>query len=200
MLDDQALDAAAIPAGFARNFLSRARRPRFEYIAPSMRVPTRDEFSAQPFLEGDREETDDGSQSDADSDSGFGRTLPPMLLFRSGVAISLDYLDQLNIYTSSMRKALPVHEVPCGLYMHLCFSDLVTPFEDAIRLVLPFRLDQGWAKRSDLSPTSEHDDLLQAGHNPYNQRHSVKLQAFLDVVLRNIEQGRWSVGAKACLN
>ncbi|KAI7264092.1 hypothetical protein KC343_g3226 [Hortaea werneckii] len=44
-----ALSALSFPKGFATRFLSWARRPRFTYFAPGLRVPTEQEIVNQPF-------------------------------------------------------------------------------------------------------------------------------------------------------
>ncbi|KAI6899351.1 hypothetical protein KC318_g9499 [Hortaea werneckii] len=51
LLDAACLDAAKIPDGFAREFLTKARRPRFDFIAPGLRVPSPEDFTRQPFTD-----------------------------------------------------------------------------------------------------------------------------------------------------
>ena len=41
LVDENALQSIKLPQQFAYNFLRRARRPRFQYIAPGLQVPHR---------------------------------------------------------------------------------------------------------------------------------------------------------------
>ncbi|KAI6804104.1 hypothetical protein KC361_g316 [Hortaea werneckii] len=66
LLNAACLDAVKVPDGFAREFLAKARRPRFEFIAPGFKVPDAEHFTRQPFT---------GIPTEAD-------TIPPILLFR----------------------------------------------------------------------------------------------------------------------
>lgn len=49
LIDEQALKATQLAPGFIRDFLRRARRPNFEFIAPGLSVPDPSAFVEQPF-------------------------------------------------------------------------------------------------------------------------------------------------------
>jgi hypothetical protein len=49
LVDENTLQSIKLPQQFAYNFLRRARRPRFQYIAPGLQVPTSSTISPQPF-------------------------------------------------------------------------------------------------------------------------------------------------------
>jgi hypothetical protein len=66
------LDSIPMHDAFARESLSRARKPRFKFIAPGFRVPTDDDFVNQLF---------DGFVADPGDDD----ELPQVLLFRGDV-------------------------------------------------------------------------------------------------------------------
>jgi hypothetical protein len=89
-----------------------------------------------------------------------------------------------------------VPEFPCGLYLDQCNTGSPFPFEDGCRLVLPFALDEGHAKQGDYTNAGGHASLLQHGHNPYNVRHPLPLQAWLEKVYHLVEDGKWAVDAQ----
>ena len=173
LLDMATLDAARIPNGFARRFLSQAQRPRFKFIAPGLRVPTAEEFVAQPFI--------DASMNLGDQDH-----IPCILLLRSEGTVSKALLSHVRPNTSMAY-------IPCGLYLPPCDRTYRYPQEDGCSLVLPFALTSGHAKRSDFTPVDTPDSLLQPGVNPYNDIHPVQLQAFLETVYLNLQRGNWDV-------
>ncbi|TKA76071.1 hypothetical protein B0A55_05700 [Friedmanniomyces simplex] len=175
VLDTATLDRARVPDGFARDFLSQARKPRFTFIAPGLRVPTQSDFATQPFLDQDREPANEDE-------------LPAILLFRSEALVSTRQL-----FWFGFRPSNPPLECPGGLYLNPCDRSYRYPQEDGCNLLLPFELTSGWARKSDHSSASQRDDLLQSGVNPYNDLHPVQLQAFLETVYRCVEDGRWEV-------
>jgi len=176
-LDVEALDAARIPDGFARKFLSQARRPRFKFIAPGLCVPTKEDFFTQPFIHqiADLEDEDN---------------LPPMLLFRGDATVDTEPLDWFGF-----QPDLRDFKCPCGVYLNACQRSYRYPQEDGCTLVLPFKLDAGWAKKSDFSRVDNNDSLLQSGINPYIDAHPVQLQALVENVYRHIQREDWEVDA-----
>ena len=179
LLDAATLDTAQVPDGFARKFVLQARKPRFEFIAPGLRIPTVDGFINQPFTY--------MSQSDRASPE----EITPTLLFRSDETIRTADLSGFS-YPYAGSVAL-VQECPCGLYLDHCDPMLPTPFEDGCRLVLPFKLDRGFAKQGDFGSVQGFDTILQQGLNPYNICHPLPFQAWLETVYENIEDGTWAV-------
>lgn len=174
------LDAAQIPEGFARKFLSKARRPRFDNIAPGLRISSPLEFTDQPFI-------------DLQSTSGDALSVdevPPILFFRNDARVISQELGFQ--YPYSGPHAL-VEDCQAGLWLDRCDRMFHTPFEDGCRLVLPIDFGSGHAKQSDLTPVDRCDQLMQRGINPYNEWHPVQLQAFLELVIRNLAQDHWTV-------
>jgi hypothetical protein len=49
LADEETLDTAGIIQDFPVQLLLRARRPKFLFIAPGIRLPTSEEFTNQPF-------------------------------------------------------------------------------------------------------------------------------------------------------
>ena len=80
---------------------------------------------------------------------------------------------------------------PHGLYLTACDRQYRYPQEDGCSLVLPFALDSGHARRSDLSRLERQDGLLEIRVNPYNDFHPVQLQAVLEIFYWNLERGHW---------
>jgi len=182
LLDTGTLDAAHIPAGFTRELLSRARRPRFRFVAPGLQVPTKEDFTSQPFIDALR-----GTENDD--------MIPPIRLFCSDATLiaTVSMKDLLWFrafgYWSDTRGA----ECPCGLYLTPCQRSYRYPQEDGCSLILPFKFEDGWAKQSDFTAADLHDNLLQSGINPYNDGHPIQLQGFLENVYWNVKSGCWSV-------
>ncbi|RMY70363.1 hypothetical protein D0864_10902 [Hortaea werneckii] len=174
LLDAACLDAAKIPDGFAREFITKARRPRFEFIAPGLRVPTPEEFIHQPFT---------GVSPEED-------TVHPILLFRGDQTVPTEgiwWFGRLSSKYDSMLPDVPssrdAPQCPCGLYFSLCHRTHGHPEENGCNLVLPFDFDNGFAKKSDGRPAEKSYDLLQAGLNPFNDSHPLAITAFLDTGL-----------------
>ncbi|KAK5696634.1 hypothetical protein LTR97_007938 [Elasticomyces elasticus] len=172
---------ARIPNGFAQEFLCRAQRPRFQYIAPGLRAPSASEFATQPFI-------------DTNGDDGNEDEVPPILLFRGNAVVSARELSWLGF--PAQQSAV---DCPNGLYLNGCGRSTQYPQEDGCSLILPFGFEAAawkdalWAKKGDYSPANKCDDLLQADVNPYNDIHPVQLQAFLENVYTNVESGYWVV-------
>ncbi|KAI6828139.1 hypothetical protein KC340_g9235 [Hortaea werneckii] len=178
LLDAAALDAAKIPDGFAREFLTQARRPRFNFIAPGLRVPLREEFVRQPFTELTPEDD----------------AIPPILLFRNDQTVQTEGIWWFGEFTHKYNHlSIDAPECLCGLYFSLCVKTSGYPQEDGCNIVLPFEFENGFAKKSDETPVERTSDLLQAGKNPYHEDHPAPLRAFLETVRENVEDGHWTV-------
>ena len=183
LVDIATIDALPIREGFAKQFILQARKPRFSFIAPGLRLPTADDFASQPFM------------STLDSDETVSEKMtPPILMFRSESNVSTSSLSPLSFGYS--HEGPEPAECPSGLYLGRCDRTCETPFEDGCELLLPFEFENGCAKQSDFSDLvnrEPHESLLQSGVNPFNQRHPVQLQGFLEIVVRNLQDGNWSV-------
>lgn len=173
------LNAASIRKGFAYDLLSHARQPQIWYVAPGLRLPGATEFINQPFKHIRKQypkETED--------------IMMPILFFRCEGTVSSKEANFRWPFSS-------VEQVPCGLYLD-AYPNAQNPFEDAIRLVLPFKIGGNkHAKFSDGKPTHRsHVNLYGHGINPFIMRHGPKLVAILENWLSNVESGHWSVDAQ----
>ncbi|RMY11999.1 hypothetical protein D0868_02822 [Hortaea werneckii] len=178
LLDAATLGAAKIPDGFAREFLTQARRPRFNFFAPGLRVPLREEFVRQPFT---------GLTPEEDA-------IPPILLFRNDQTVQTEGIWLFGEFTHKYNHlSTDAPECPCGLYFSLCVRIFGYPQEDGCNLVLPFEFENGFAKKGDETPVERTCDLLQAGKNPYHEDHPAALRAFLETMGENVESGHWTV-------
>lgn len=183
LVDTATIESLPIPEGFAKQFILQARKPRFGFIAPGLRLPNADTFTKQPFI------------STLNPREGASeKVTPPILMFRSESKVSTNSLSRLSF--GYPREGLEPTECPSGLYFGRCDRTSGTPFEDGCELLLPFEFENGEAKQSDCSDLvnrEAHESLLQSGVNPFNQRHPVQLQGFLEIVVRNLQYGNWSV-------
>jgi len=183
LINPASLEALPLPDGFAKQFLLQARKPRFSFIAPGLRVPTADTFAKQPFLF-----VLDPHMEVSEHE------IPPILLFRGEESIPTCSLSPIS-FGYPYNGPEPA-QCPAGLYFGRCDRTSRTPFEDGCELLLPFEFENGWAKQSDLSDLvhpEPHESLLQSGVNPFNQRHGVQLKGFLEIVVTNLRAGNWSV-------
>jgi hypothetical protein len=182
LVDPASFESIPIADGFAKRFILQARKPRFSFIAPGLRLPTADTLAKQPFL----------SEVDP-SEIALEKSTPPILLFRSDIKVPTE-LSRVSFgfpYGGPEAKACPA-----GLYLGRCDRTSNTPFEDGCEILLPFPFENGWAKQSDSSEMAylqPHETLLQSGVNPFNQRHPVQLKGFLEIVVTNLRAGNWSV-------
>lgn len=173
-----ALNAAAIPKGFAYDLLSYARQPGIWYVAPGIRLPTTNEFINQPFK-------DVSKKFPKESE---GVTMP-ILFFRAEGYVTSRQANFRWPFSS-------VETVPCGLYLD-AYPNKENPFQDACRLVLPFPIGGKHAKTSDgHRMMKSHVEVYAHGINPRIMRHGPKLFGILESWLKNIESGHWGVDAQ----
>ncbi|KAK1823629.1 hypothetical protein LTR12_002040 [Friedmanniomyces endolithicus] len=150
LMDAATVDAARVPAeGFAQNFILQARKPRFKFVAPGLRIPTAEEFIDQPFTFAPK------LQGLSAGD------IPPILMFRADGLVNT--ADLAGFHYPYAGSAAIVQECPCGLYIDHCDPEMPSPFEDGCRLVLPFRLDGGFAKQGDSANVEGYDTILHWG-------------------------------------
>ncbi|GAB7333456.1 hypothetical protein MBLNU13_g05054t1 [Cladosporium sp. NU13] len=170
LANDQLLDA--MPDCFAKRFFARAMKPRFNYIAPGLRVQTIEELLDQPY---------------SSSISRDGTEIPPILILRGeGMAVPTS---PLGFY--------PQRSIPAGLYLEPCdpFYD-AAPWEDGVALILPYNVGGrgSWARMADQKPFPERNDCLyQIGWNPFIARHPPQLLAILVLWYENLQSGNWDV-------
>ena len=170
LANDHILDT--MPDCFAKQFLAKATKPRFTYIAPGLRVQTSEEMQDRPYA------------------SSFAREsteIPPILILRGeGVAVPTV---PLGYY--------PQRSIPAGLYLEPCdrFND-TGPWEDGVALILPYNVGcyDSWARMADQKPLPERNDsLYQIGWNPFIASHPPQLLAVLALWYENLQSGNWNV-------
>jgi hypothetical protein len=203
LFDKEALDAAHIPAGFAYDFLTRARRPRFSFIAPGLSLPTPSTIADQPFF---------GILETVPEDHRELFQSPPIQLFRSSLMYNRPS-PHPNIFPEDIfgyTFNLPTYSA--GLYFHEGYNGN-NQHSDAVTLVLPYGIGgSGWAKKSDGSSFGEnlhddlanskdsYDELYQTGRQPFIQSHPVRLVQVLKSWVAMVERGDWKVGAEGIAN
>jgi len=174
---EEMLDTAGITEDFPRQLLLRARRPRFAFIAPGIRLPTPEEFTNQPFGDVRASQTDTEIQSKM-----------PVLLFIGG--------DTCQPSDSFPHPYTRHSKVPTGLYLEGWTREDLVPFADAVRLLLPFPIggDDTWAQTANgLAIDGKHDELYQIGDNPFAMDHGVSLLAVLQNFYAHVHQENWSI-------
>lgn len=177
---EEMLNAAGITEDFSRQLLLRARRSRFAFIAPGIRLPTPEEFINQPFRDVR------ASQSDTD----IQNKMPVLLFVGEGTCQPSEFF--AHPYTQHPK-------VPTGIYLEGWTQEDLVPFADAVRLLLPFPIggDDTWAQTANgLAINSKHDELYQIGDNPFMMEHSVSLLAVLQNFYAHVHQGNWSIDAR----
>lgn len=191
LVDEDVLQSIIPSQRFAYNFLRRARRPQFQYIAPGLQVPTSSTISLQPF------------RSLVDDDSGEGA---PVLLFRS----KHNDVDSCNAFTTGGEDVpfpWPFNQLstyPVGLYLSTSSSSSTT--EDELRLILPFGIgSNGYARKSDGSRFGENRgskdveakdtfaDLYRPGYQPFSESHEQRLVRVLKSWHGMVERGDWEI-------
>jgi hypothetical protein len=201
LVDDDVLKESGIPAGFAYDFIQKAQRPRFKYIAPNLAVPTATTLPRQPFF------SIDPDPANEDDNQILG--IQPMLLFRS----NQNYIAPPNhdITGSGLPFSWPYSQIPqypSGLYFSAVDRESSNPFEDETKLVLPFGIGaRGFARTSDgarfgentedaenVEPRDTFADLYQPGYQPFGEIHGVRLVGVLRCWVEMVERGDWLVG------
>jgi hypothetical protein len=187
LVDESVLQTIGIPKRFAYDFVQRARRPRFQMIAPGLEVLTNSSFPDQPFRSY-------FTSSDPD--------IPPILLFRS----SSNYTDPTIphfVTGEPMAQTFPgYHRIttyPAGLYLRA--TDAMVA-EDEYKFILPFGIGaNGYARKSDGKKFGQrknggdsHDDLYTPGHQPFEEPHWQSLVDVLESWRGMVERGDWKIG------
>ncbi|KAH0175194.1 hypothetical protein KCU67_g370, partial [Aureobasidium melanogenum] len=177
LANEELLESAGITEDFPKQVLLRARKPRFNFIAPGLRLLTSEEIVKQPF------KSMMARQADLQN-----RKKMPVLLFRGD-----DTCKASQWFPHPYKEA---GDIPTGLYLEGWTQDDLVPFTDATRLLLPFTIggEDTWARTANnVSIDGTHDDLYQIGVNPFASYHGVSLLAVLQNFYAHIYQGDWSV-------
>lgn len=182
-------------SSFANRFLAQCVRPAFTYVAPGLSVAQYQPFAPAP------------GQMEAGK-------LYPMLLF-SGKSLAhreilLGPWDQ-EVSTSPFASNFDhISSYPAGLYLTETNPHGPHPFEDGVKLVLPFTLGSNkFARTSDGALIGEdvrqpgvHSEavrdlrstaLYQQGFNPFIAAHDAQLNRVLWRWSEMVESGKWRV-------
>ncbi|KAI1756431.1 hypothetical protein F4782DRAFT_332662 [Xylaria castorea] len=197
LLTPPILDAASVPEScFVRAFLTRARRPRFRYIAPGLILPSADasEFAAtQPFTRLPR----------------APQVIPPVSLFptaRGGREVDLTVSSNPfwnGFRTGSADSPVP-SRVPAGVYSESVDRSVLDNAEEGFRLLLPYSFEGDvWntdtgARKSDGSiiERGKVAELFQHGYKPFGGDYyrPQRLERLFDHWHKLVDRGVWSVG------
>ncbi|KAI1188184.1 hypothetical protein F5B17DRAFT_452021 [Nemania serpens] len=208
LLAPAALDAASVPENcFTRDFLTRARRPRFRRVASGLVLPSADagEFAAsQPFSRLPR----------------AANSIPPVCLFPmaareggrgGGERDEVDLTGSRNPFCGAFRAGpAALSRVPAGVYSESVERDAYDNAEDGFRLLLPYSLEgdvdgRGFgagegagARKSDGSFVTRGStaELFQPGYKPFGGDYyrPQRLERLFDHWRGLVERGVWVVG------
>jgi hypothetical protein len=199
LVDDATLDAASIPPGFAREFLSRARRPRFRYIAPGLQVPSSENPPQVPFTP---------------SQQNLENRIKPILLFPSEENITLEMFSK----SPFLWPYDHVKEYQAGLYLDPCDRSSNHAWEDSCHILLPFEIGcNGFARTSDgdslghdhvdrttvspdIKPKDTNSELYQPGYRPFTEAYGVRLVSIFESWKQMVEEGDWEVNPDGVLD
>jgi hypothetical protein len=177
LANEEMLDTAGITEDFPRQLFLRARRPKFAFVAPGIRLPTSEEFSNQPF----------GSVRASQTDTDIQNKMPVLLFIGEGTCQPAKFFPYPYTEHSS---------VPTGLYLEGWTRGDDVPFADAVRLLLPFPIggSDTWAQTANgILIDGKHDELYQIGDNPFIKTHGVSLLAVLQNFYAHVHHANWSV-------
>ncbi|KAK9769507.1 putative Sulfatase N-terminal domain-containing protein [Seiridium cardinale] len=213
LLSHDDLAAADIPGGFAHSFLTKARRPKFRYIAPGLSLPTPDSIKSQPFssVKGHNVPT-----TDWDDDPGFPERIYPILIFSSTKKYETwrDPIPNPDFVANHPPFHWPYSQLDsfsAGLYFSSISRGYSYEFEDAVKLILPYPIGGfGYARTADGARFGENkaekglegfvvgggtfSDLFQLGYIPFGEMHDVQLEKVLNAWRELVESGEWTIG------
>ncbi|KAH6621816.1 hypothetical protein C7974DRAFT_211571 [Boeremia exigua] len=182
LVDADVLQLHNISAGFAREFLEKARTPRFKAIAPGLEVMTTSSMSKQPFIP----ETDEKLSK---------QSVPPFLLFYS--KLNYDQSQDQIEPGGTGPFGYPYRNntlFPAGLYLLQTMSD------NTCKFILPFSIGgKGYACRTDGAlygenePKDSFDDLYSLGFHPFETSYAQKLASILENWLGMVVSEAWKI-------
>ncbi|KAJ9273635.1 hypothetical protein DTO212C5_269 [Paecilomyces variotii] len=194
--DPAILDIAGIQQNtFAREFCEESakwtRELSFRYIAPGIRIPTVEEFIAQPFNRNGQRNT-------------FGQKMH-VLLFQAdnGELFSNQTVPIPNTWLN--YNGCTDVPITTGLYL-IGDHRMNQAFENSCQLLLPFMFGaNGWARLSDNevmgmepiddepSPLDVNSELYQSGYNGFFGSRQVQLHKVLTNWADRVKCGDWTV-------
>ncbi|KAF2972538.1 hypothetical protein GQX73_g895 [Xylaria multiplex] len=200
LLTCAALDRASVPSPcFVRSFLTRARRPRFRYIAPGLLLPPIDaqEFAAtQPFTTLPR----------------ASYTIPPVYMFPAvagGRDVDLTqpsnpFYIRFRAKSAKSEKSTVPSRIPAGVYSEPVERNVLDNTEEGFRLLLPYGLDGDvgnesvGARKSDGSFVEKGAvaELFQHGYKPFGGDYyrPQRLERLFEHWCKLVNEGVWPVG------
>ncbi|THV01259.1 hypothetical protein K435DRAFT_776100 [Dendrothele bispora CBS 962.96] len=168
---------------FAFEFLSRARKPSFTYIAPGITVFNSSTFNAMMELNG-------GTLQQWIQDRDMG-DMAPILLFPGDTPVDLEGEDELDRYLFNIEHQYLINNMS-GVYLEPSWN-----WGDSIKLVLPYSIGQNghvrYGSRPDVSVRG-HSVLYQHGACPFFGGHHTRLFSLLYKWKESVRSGSFSTG------
>ncbi|EFE39353.1 hypothetical protein TRV_05946 [Trichophyton verrucosum HKI 0517] len=190
------LDAASVPdPGFARAFLTRARRPLFHCIAPGLVLPAMDKagfVAEQPYTSLPRSSS---------------YSIPPVCLFPAAgehpVHLNSTTCPFTHDFSASYTHSNIPPRVNAGVYSESVMRNSSDKAEEGFRLLLPFNfMERDWeetglgARKSDGSLVGNMGALFQHGYKPFGggDWRPRRLECLFNCWRKLIDDDIWSVG------
>jgi hypothetical protein len=147
MIEEAILDTANPRRGFAYHFTSKAKRPRFRYVALGLEIPTASTAIdyLQPFTSHQHRNTANDRN-------------PPILVFRAidraSPCIAPKLKDESQVRSGEDspfgQNFNQVNDYPASLYLSCTNLSYKNAFEGECMSILPLRIGaRGWARKSD---------------------------------------------------
>ncbi|KAL6906966.1 hypothetical protein GGI43DRAFT_247916 [Trichoderma evansii] len=190
LLTPAVLDEASVPPDcFLRSFLTAARRPQFNFIAPGLFLPPADTsaFAAvQPFTKLSR----------------GCHTIPSVCIFPAAGGEEVDLTESSYPFSTGINDSLP-SRVTAGVYSEPVDRNNYDYAEEGFRMLLPYGFRGNWdasvgARKSDGSTIERNKgtDLFQHGYKPFGGDYyrAQRLERLFDCWYKLVDEGAWSVG------
>lgn len=190
LLAPAVLDEASVPQDcFSRSFLTAARRPLFDFIAPGLTLPPADTsaFAAvQPFTKLSR----------------GCHTIPSVCIFPAAGGEEVDLTRSSYPFSIGIDDSVP-SRVIAGVYNEPVDRNNYDYAEEGFRLLLPYGFRGDWdaslgARKSDGSTIerSNGTELFQHGYKPFGGDYyrAQRLERLFDCWCKLVDEGVWSVG------
>lgn len=192
LLTPAVLDGASVPQDcFSRSFLTAARRPLFEFVAPGLLLPPADvsAFAAmQPFS----------------SLSRGCHTIPSVCIFPAAGGEEVDMTGLSPLFSIGIDDSVP-SRVLAGVYSEPVDRSNYDYAEEGFRMLLPYgfrgdRDDGLGARKSDGSiiVSDGGADLFQHGYKPFGGDYyrAQRLERLFECWFKLVDEGVWSVGSQ----
>ncbi|GFP56220.1 hypothetical protein TASIC1_0006039000 [Trichoderma asperellum] len=190
LLAPAVLDEASVPQDcFSRSFLTTARRPLFDFIAPGLTLPPADSsaFAAvQPFTKLSR----------------GCHTIPSVCIFPAAGGEEVDLTGSSYLFSIGIDDSVP-SRVVAGVYSEPVERNNYDYAEEGFRLLLPYGFRGDWdaslgARKSDGSTIERNNGtgLFQHGYKPFGGDYyrAQRLERLFDCWCKLVDEGVWSVG------